>query len=105
MDSSSYYDSDSTNPVSDKEINSDKELNNSNIELTNSNNELINLSDNDNETEINTESSFNSKDYNNKSFKLNDEKSSVYILKKRLYSYILLSINLKKRLKNARLIY
>jgi hypothetical protein len=89
MESSSDYNSDSTNPFLDKEINP-------NTKLINSNNELINLSDNENDTEINTESSFNLKDYNNKSFKLNDEKSSAYILKEKLFIRTLLPINPEK---------
>ncbi|KAI0528380.1 hypothetical protein GGR58DRAFT_519093 [Xylaria digitata] len=63
MDFSSY-ETDSTNVYSDISINS-------NNELTNSNTELINISNNESKTENNTE----------KSFKLNDEKSSIYIIK------------------------
>ncbi|KAI0535399.1 hypothetical protein GGR58DRAFT_515379 [Xylaria digitata] len=48
MDSSFFYESDFTNLFSDKEINSDKEI-------TNSNNELISLSETENNTELNTE--------------------------------------------------
>ena len=83
MDFSSDYNSDITTPISDKEINS--------------NPKLINLSDNENDNEINNEinneSSFNFKDYNKKSFKLNDEQSSAYILKEKLFIRILLPIN------------
>ncbi|KAI0502712.1 hypothetical protein F5B22DRAFT_632327 [Xylaria bambusicola] len=86
-----FYESDiSTNAFSNNEINS-------NNELPNSNNELITLSEND--VESTAKSSINSKDYNNKSFQLNDENSSIYILKEGLFIRTLLPINPNKERK------